>query len=120
MSDSKIPDDDSGPARPMWVPSVDEWAALSWHQRQRFVMARREVVTVRTLIACEKSHVEDLPVVVQDLEGGEARMLQEMVLMRRRKAAELAAVVVDPAEGDRNWNELAVSIGNKAAVRHVW
>jgi hypothetical protein len=113
---------DSRPARPLWVPSVQEYAAMSWYQRQQFVQERRVVSAERVLVLvpCEKSHVEDLPAVAQDPGLDEARMHHRMVLMRRRAAAELAAVVVDPVEGDRNWNDLAEAIGVKSAVRHVW
>lgn len=104
---------------PLWVPSVQEWAAMSWHQRQQFVRVRRVPYRVPVLIRCEKAHVEDLPLAPDPQPWDEVRMHHEAVLMRRRKAARLAAEVVTPAEGDRNWNELAEAIGNGVNKRHV-
>lgn len=113
----------------LWVPTVQEWAAMSWHQRQQFVQVRRvsEKVLVQrvpekvpVLIPCEKTHVEDLPELAPSAAWDEVRMQHEMVMMRRRQAARLAAEVVTPEEGDRNWNELSEAIGNRSAVRHVW
>ncbi|NVM97815.1 hypothetical protein [Arthrobacter sp. SDTb3-6] len=99
---------------------MDEWAAMSWHQRQKFVQVRRVPFKARVLIPCEKAHVEDLPPAPEVQPWDEVRMHHEMVLMRRRAAARLAAEVVTPAEGDRNWNELAEAIGNEVNKRYVW
>jgi len=103
----------------MWVPSVQEWAAMSWHQRQQFVQVRRVPYRVRVLIPCEKAHVEDLPPAPDVGLRDEVRMHHEMVLMRRRAAARLAAEVVSPVEGDRNWNVLAEAIGCEVNKRYV-
>lgn len=110
------------PAAQLWVPSVQEWSAMSWHQRQQFVMSKRVVLSVPELIPCEKSHVEDLPGQPPPGPWDEVRMHHEMELMRRRKearqAAKLAAEVVTPEMGDRNWNVLAEAIGNWNAMRY--
>lgn len=129
MSSSvKVSSSPNSPASPLWVPSVQEWSAISWHQRQQFVQVRRvsEKVLVqrvpekvRVLVECEKAHVEDLPPAVDSGQWDEIRMHHEMVLMRRREAARLAAATVSPVEGDRHWNELAVAIGNECQVRYV-
>ncbi len=114
MNDSKIP---FRPAAPLWVPSVDEYAAMSWHQRQQFVLSRRVVEKVLVLVPCEKSHAEDLPHVVEAEPWDAMRMHHEFTMAHRRQAARRAAEIITPAEGDRNWNTLAEALGNPGAVR---
>ncbi|MEV8180314.1 hypothetical protein [Specibacter sp. NPDC078692] len=117
MNDSKI---SIRPAAPLWVPTVQQYASMSWHQRQQFVLSRRVVETVQLLIPCEKSHVEDRAETQVSGPWDEVRMHHEMTLMRRRQAAQLAAEIVSPEEGDRNWNTLAESMGFRTDVRRVW
>ena len=116
MNDSKI---SIRPAAPLWVPTVQQYASMSWHQRQQFVLSRRVVETVQLLIPCEKSHAEDRAEVLVSGPWDEVRMHHEMTLMRRRAAARMAATIVDPGAGDRNWNTLAQALGNEKDVRHV-
>ena len=115
MKESKIP---LLPAAPLWVPTVEEYQAMSWHQRQQFVLQRRVVEKVLVLVPCEKSHVEDLPHVVAAEPWDAMRMHHELTMAHRRQEARRAAEIITPDQGDRDWNTLAEALGNPGAVRH--
>lgn len=97
---------------PFFVPTVEQWAAMSGHQRRAFCARRMPVRLV--LIECEKPHREASRVPDRSSAG----VFSAEDLARLRAALIESEVRANPhPDADRHWNDLAIAVGALNEIR---